>query len=69
MPSYLLHYNVSLSERRAASVRNYLIQQGVSARRISYVGYGMDNPRATNSTAAGRAENRRVELEILPMNN
>ena len=62
-------YNVSLSERRAASVRNYLIQQGVSARRISYVGYGMENPRATNSTAAGRAENRRVELEILPMSN
>lgn len=60
-------YNLTLSEKRAASVRNYLIQQGVSTRRISSVGYGEEYPRATNSTASGRAENRRVEIEILPI--
>lgn len=60
-------YNLTLSEKRAASVRNYLIQQGVSTRRISSIGYGEEYPRATNSTASGRAENRRVEIEILPI--
>lgn len=60
-------YNLTLSEKRAASVRNYLIQQGVSARRISSVGYGKEYPRASNETASGRAQNRRVEIEILPM--
>lgn len=60
-------YNLTLSEKRAASVRNYLIQQGVSSRRISSIGYGEEYPRATNSTASGRAQNRRVEIEILPM--
>ena len=40
----------------------------MASNRISSVGHGIENPRATNSTAAGRAENRRVEIEILPLN-
>ena len=61
-------YNLDLSQRRAASVKNYFISQGVAAYRITSVGHGINNPRATNSTAAGRAENRRVEIQILPLN-
>ncbi len=55
-------YNLTLSQRRAESVRNYLIQKGVPAAQISARGYGPDNPIATNATRAGRAQNRRVEL-------
>lgn len=61
-------YNLDLSQRRASSVRAYLISQGVAANRISAIGHGIADPRATNSTAAGRAENRRVEIQILPLN-
>lgn len=62
-------YNQALSERRAAAVRNYLVSQGVSASRIQTVGYGMRQPVATNTTEAGRAQNRRVELTILTPQN
>ena len=57
-------YNVDLSERRAQSVRTYLIKQGVPAERLSAHGYGPDKPIADNKTKAGRAQNRRVEFNI-----
>ncbi|MBF0370841.1 MAG: OmpA family protein [Magnetococcales bacterium] len=56
-------YNLHLSQRRADSVRNYLIGQGVSSDRLSARGYGFHRPVASNSTKEGRAINRRVELE------
>jgi outer membrane protein OmpA-like peptidoglycan-associated protein len=55
-------YNQGLSERRADSVANYLVQSGVSASQLSVVGYGETQPIASNDTAAGRAQNRRVEI-------
>ncbi len=58
-------YNLTLSQRRAESVRNYLIQRGVAAGQVAARGYGPDNPIATNATRAGRAQNRRVELRKL----
>lgn len=57
-------YNYRLSEQRAASVRNYLVAQGVAANRIQTVGLGKTQPVANNATDAGRAQNRRVELTI-----
>lgn len=57
-------YNQSLSQRRAGNVRAYLVEQGVNAGSVSAVGYGESQPVADNATAAGRAENRRVELRI-----
>ena len=54
--------NRDLSHRRALSVRDSLIQMGISPSRITAIGYGEDFPIADNSTAAGRAKNRRVEL-------
>ena len=56
-------YNKRLSLSRAESVAVYLNQLGVSANRMMAVGYGEERPVATNDTAAGRAENRRVELD------
>lgn len=57
-------YNYNLSQRRAASVSNYLISRGVSPSRINSVGYGKTRPIADNSTDYGRAQNRRVEITI-----
>ncbi len=57
-------YNQSLSERRAASVRSYLLSQGIASSRMFTMGMGESDPRATNDTDAGRAENRRVEFAI-----
>ena len=57
-------YNKKLSERRAASVRAYLVQKGVSEDRITSVGYGKVVAIATNDTDEGRALNRRVELTV-----
>lgn len=57
-------YNQGLSERRAASVRNYLIEKGVSPSRISARGFGEARPIADNRTREGRAKNRRVEVKI-----
>jgi len=55
--------NLELSQQRAQSVTNYLLQQGVSSAQIrSTMGYGESNPVADNSTAAGKAQNRRVEV-------
>jgi len=56
--------NLQLSKDRAASVKNYLINKGVSAANIQSQGYGSANPVASNSTLAGRAKNRRVEIEL-----
>lgn len=58
--------NNPLSERRAESVYNYLSTKGVSGLRMTYEGFGSKQPVADNSTVAGRAENRRVEVYILP---
>lgn len=58
-------YNQGLSERRAQSVKTYLVGHGISESRITrVVGYGEARPVATNETAAGRAQNRRVELNV-----
>ena len=58
-------YNQGLSERRAGSVKNYLIEYGISSSRMTAVGYGLTKPVASNETEEGRAENRRTELKIL----
>ncbi len=55
-------YNQKLSERRAAAVRDYLVSQGIDAARITARGFGKARPVASNQTAEGRAENRRVEI-------
>lgn len=57
-------YNQGLSERRARSVRDYLTRKGVSSSRMTTAGRGESQPTATNDTDAGRAENRRVELNV-----
>jgi outer membrane protein OmpA-like peptidoglycan-associated protein len=58
-------YNQTLSERRASSVGQFLIAQGVMAGRVSTSGYGKRYPIASNDSAAGRQANRRVELELV----
>jgi outer membrane protein OmpA-like peptidoglycan-associated protein len=58
--------NEELSYRRAETVRDYLIDRGVPAAKIRAVGYGKSRPVADNSTAEGRANNRRVEIIIQP---
>ena len=55
-------YNQTLSERRAATVREYLIAQGIAESRMAPTGFGESQPVADNKTAEGRAENRRVVL-------
>jgi len=59
-------YNQRLSEERADRVRNYLISEGVAPQRITAIGFGESMPVATNSTQAGKQQNRRVEVEIRP---
>lgn len=59
--------NQTLSEQRAESVRSYLVTQNVAAGRIQAYGYGPRYPIASNSTDAGRQANRRVELELVPV--
>ena len=56
-------YNKDLSLRRAASVRNYLIQQGVSEERIIASGFGENKPSGDNETVEGRTENRIVQFK------
>ena len=56
--------NMKLSENRADAVRNYLVEQGVTAGSVSVKGYGNTLPVASNDNAAGRQENRRVELVV-----
>lgn len=59
-------YNQDLSERRAGTVAGVLRNEGVSAGRLSTVGRGESQPIASNDSAAGRAQNRRVEIVIRP---
>jgi len=58
-------YNQALSQRRAASVKEYLVTHGVSSNRLTAKGYGEAKPIASNGDSAGRAKNRRVELRVL----
>ncbi|RCU44692.1 OmpA family protein [Chryseobacterium lacus] len=57
-------YNQGLSERRAAAVKSYLVSKGVSSGRMFTMGMGESDPRSSNATEAGRAQNRRVEFAI-----
>lgn len=57
-------YNQGLSERRANSVKSYLVSKGVSSSRLFAMGMGESEPVASNDTDAGRAQNRRVEFAI-----
>lgn len=59
-------YNQRLSERRAQSVGSYLSQNGVSSMRLNTMGYGANQPVASNATEQGRAQNRRVEITLTP---
>jgi outer membrane protein OmpA-like peptidoglycan-associated protein len=58
-------FNLELSQRRAASVMQFLVEQGIDAGRLKAVGHGETRPVSTNRTAAGRAQNRRVEFKIV----
>ncbi|MGE4338294.1 MAG: outer membrane protein OmpA [Pigmentiphaga sp.] len=60
-----VEYNLGLSDRRANAVKQYLIERGVPANRIYTEGKGKADPIATNSTPEGRAQNRRVEIEVV----
>lgn len=57
--------NQRLSEERANSVRDFLINEGIDASRLEAVGYGEERPIATNNTRAGRTQNRRVEINLI----
>ena len=59
-------YNQTLSEQRALSVKNYLLNQQILAARIATLGLGESRPIASNQSASGRALNRRVEIQIVP---
>lgn len=60
-------HNILLSQRRAQSVANYLLSQGVNGVRVTTRGAGPDQPVASNATEAGRAQNRRVEVNLRPL--
>ncbi|TAF91651.1 MAG: flagellar motor protein MotB [Bacteroidetes bacterium] len=60
-------FNTQLSKARAKYVANYLFTNGIPAKRLQYVGLGSTRPLADNTTEAGRAKNRRTEVEIIPM--
>jgi outer membrane protein OmpA-like peptidoglycan-associated protein len=59
-------YNQELSQRRAQSVRDYLVSRGVATDRITSQGFGLTRPIADNASAEGRANNRRVEIVVQP---
>ncbi len=58
-------YNQKLSQRRAEAVKAYLVAQGVETSRVYTEGKGETQPVADNTTAAGRAKNRRVTVEVV----
>lgn len=60
-------YNQTLSERRAQSVSSYLTTRGVQSARLATRGFGESQPVASNTTEDGRAQNRRVEIRIVPV--
>jgi len=57
-------YNMKLSKERAASVHDYLVNIGMDDDRLRSEGFGEERPIATNNTAAGRQQNRRVEISL-----
>ncbi len=57
--------NLILSQKRAETVYNYLISKGIEAERITAIGYGENQPIASNKTAEGRAKNRRIEIRVV----
>ena len=57
--------NQSLSEKRANSVRDFLVKEGIGADRLTAIGYGEAKPIASNNTRAGRTQNRRVEINLV----
>ncbi|OJY69592.1 MAG: hypothetical protein BGP16_07450 [Sphingobium sp. 66-54] len=59
-------YNQALSERRARSVSDYLVSHGVASVRMATTGYGETRPIASNETPDGKAQNRRVEIKVVP---
>jgi OOP family OmpA-OmpF porin len=61
--------NKKLSQRRAQAVFDYLVSQGVHKHNLKIVGYGKENPIATNETLEGRSMNRRVEIKLLSKDN
>ncbi len=58
-------YNKALSQRRAASVVNWLVSRGIDKKRLSSKGMGLEKPIDTNDTDEGRQNNRRVEFHIV----
>ncbi|WP_172122470.1 MULTISPECIES: OmpA family protein [unclassified Devosia] len=62
------NYNLSLSQRRAVAVATILANQGIDQRRFFIEGKGETSPIASNATESGRAQNRRVEIQISPIN-
>lgn len=60
-------YNQTLSERRAVAVADYLVSRGVEPARLETLGYGETQSIASNDTVEGRAQNRRVEIKIVPI--
>ena len=60
-------HNQRLSERRAATVAEYLVAQGNNPQRFQVLGMGQNEPIASNATPEGRAQNRRVEIRIVPL--
>jgi outer membrane protein OmpA-like peptidoglycan-associated protein len=61
-----LSFNQDLSQRRAESVRTYLVSHGIAADRVTAQGFGPSNPIASNASPEGRADNRRVEIVVQP---
>jgi outer membrane protein OmpA-like peptidoglycan-associated protein len=59
-------YNLDLSQRRAQSVRDYLVTRGIATDRVVAQGFGLTRPIADNGSAEGRANNRRVEIVVMP---
>ena len=58
-------YNKTLSEERAKAVVDYLVKKGINSNRLTFVGYGFDQPIATNDTEEGRQKNRRTEFKVV----
>ena len=58
-------YNQALSQNRAKSVYDFLVQNGIPAARLAYAGYGLTKPVDTNETEQGRANNRRTEFKVV----
>jgi len=58
-------YNKILSENRAKSVYNFLVEKGIDKKRLTYIGYGEEKPIAVNDTDEGKSQNRRTEIKII----